>query len=146
MYCSNCKNYVADGTTICPYCQTPLPQTGTQTNYYQQQAQQAPAYQQAPVYPQPMMNDQKYTNDLSTANTLGIIALIFGLLGVGIVAWICGAIGLGMSNSIPDLPQYADKKHKAKLLCIWGIIIPIIWSVIAIIAYVIFFASMASMY
>ena len=95
-------------------------------------------------YPQPMFNDQKHEKDLSTANTLGIVALIFGIIGIGLVAWICGGIGISTLNSIPDLPQYADRKHKTKLLCIWGIIIPIIVSVIVTILYVILAVAMVN--
>lgn len=161
MYCEHCNQYVADGTAICPYCNTPLPQTagrptpqndnffnqGAQRTQYQQNAYQPqqPNYQypQQPYAPNPYAQYSNYQSELSTAKTMAIVALITGIIGINIIAWIFGGIGLSKLGSIPDIPQFANEKKKTKSMCIWGIIIPFIWGLIAVLCYVLFFAVLA---
>ena len=154
MYCEHCRQYVADGTAICPYCNTPIPQVGEaqpQANYfnqpqpqpqpqYQYQNSQQQVYQAMQGYPPPQPNPyaqySNYESELSTSRTMGIVALIAAFF-IPLVAWICGGIGLSKANSVPDLPQFAAEKSKCKKMNIWGIIIPFILGVIGILFYVI---------
>ncbi len=61
MFCTNCGNQIADGSTFCPNCGTSLsaPAQQPQQPDYQQPAYQQPAYQQ-PVYQQPAYQQPAY--------------------------------------------------------------------------------------
>lgn len=153
MYCANCKQYVADGSAVCPHCGSPLPQVApnpqqqTTANYFNQAPQQPqyqPPVQQGMPYnqgyqPNPYQQ-ANYQSDLSTAKTLAIVALVTGIIGFSLVAWICGGIAMSKFNAIPDIPPYAVEKAKGKKMALWGIIIPFIWIVLAIVFYAIIFA------
>jgi len=137
-YCSNCRNYVADGSRICPYCHAAIPQAAP--NYYTRNPGYNPPPPQPQTFAQPVdIMDQQNRNNLSNANTLGIVSLVLAIIGFHLIAWICGGVGLSKANSVPELPQYANDRHKARLLNIWGIIIPFIKVALALLFYLIVF-------
>lgn len=81
------------------------------------------------------------SNNLSSAKTLGILAIVLGLLISSIIGIICGAVGLSKANSVPDMlpdPNLNAEKAKVKKLNILGIVLPIAIRVVLIIIYVIF--------
>lgn len=89
-------------------------------------------------------------NELSSANTLGIIALVLGILVSWLVGVICGAIGLSKVNNLPDFPfgsPAAEEKAKTKKLNILGIVLPIVIRVIlSIILYIFLIAVIGVSY
>lgn len=78
---------------------------------------------------------------LSTAHTLGVLAIILGIIFSPIVGIICGIIGINNVNNVPDMynnPAIMEDKRKAKKLNVIGIALPIgLWAV-AIILILIF--------
>lgn len=85
---------------------------------------------------------EQIKENLSTANTLGIIAIVLGILVSSIIGIICGAIGLDKAKSIPDMPMdspIAKEKAKVKKLNILGIVLPIALRALMVIMYVVFF-------
>lgn len=151
MYCSKCGSYLPEGVSNCPNCNEPInantqnynsdgtyytpPQNNEeQSNYYQNPSENA--YQPNPQYNYqynaPQFNDVQIKSALSNATTLGILAIILGIIITPIAGIICGAIGLSKANSVPDMlnPSIDKEKAKAKKLNIIGIVLPIaLWVV-----------------
>lgn len=88
---------------------------------------------------QPNYVDQQIKENISTANTLGILAIVLGILMTPIAGIICGAIGLSKLNSVPGaLTQLlARERDKARKLNILGIALPIgLWIISIILIFV----------
>lgn len=86
--------------------------------------------------PSTMSDVEKMTlnQNLSSADTLGTIALVLGIVfcwsGIGtIVAIILGAVGISKVNGLPMMPTttpFEMKKKSAKNKCVLGIVMPFI--------------------
>lgn len=146
MYCSNCGQEIPYGQTSCPNCNPANHQASAPTNgtYYNPPQSYNTYNQQSGSYtPPPQQNNYfTYSNntneyerqcetDINTANTLGIVSIVIGLLVSRLVGLILGIVGLSKLNNIPDWPKFASKKADAKRLNKIGIIIPIIIYAIA---------------
>lgn len=121
------------------YYTPPQQNYNPQPNYTQQQGYSQPYGQQYNQQynpngfyqgnPQQMFIEQEINKNLSSAKTLGILAIVLGLLFSPIVGIICGAIGLSKVNDIVNLtsnPMIEQEKKKVKKLNKLGIIIPIV--------------------
>ncbi|MCM1285162.1 MAG: hypothetical protein NC213_08240 [Acetobacter sp.] len=162
MYCKNCGQVIPDGYSYCPCCQTKADNHTTQDGTYftpntDQENCQHGAYQQNNGYTQNTQENffnqgnnqygfnqqaQYYADaarNLDDAKTLGILAIILGILFSPIVGIICGIIGLSKANSVADMPETFDKKAKAKRLNSLGIAIPIVLWVFAAIVMILVF-------
>lgn len=134
----------------------------TNEGNYQQGAYQQGTYQQNNGYNQPphdnffnQGNNNQYgfnqqaqyyadaSRNIDDARTLGILAIVLGILFSPIVGIICGIIGLSKVNSVPDMPELFEKKASAKKLNNLGIAIPIVFWIVAIIIIVFVFAGIA---
>ncbi len=111
---------------------------GQQT--YQQSYQQYNANSYYQNNPQAFV-EQEINKSLSSARTLGILAIVLGLLMSPIVGIICGAVGISKVNDIINMtnsPIIEEEKKKVKKLNKIGIIIPlVIYAVIIVFAIVI---------
>lgn len=134
MFCKNCGSELQEGAAFCPYCGEkqgvePQPQPQSEQPVYQQAPPQQNYYQPA--------NESYYApqgapeNEVSSARSLGLASLIGGIF-IPLVGWICGGIGL---SKVSQLKLTANEQQqavlaKAKKLCIAGIIVPIVLSLI----------------
>lgn len=113
-----------------------------QQNYFNQgQPNNQGFYQSCP----PNQAEQQFKEVISSANTLGILAIVLGILLTPLAGIICGAVGLSKLNNVPDMlmnPLLAKDKAKAKKLNIWGIVLPTALYIIAIIFMIIFVSIM----
>ncbi|MBL1073018.1 DUF4190 domain-containing protein [Nocardia sp. 2] len=57
-------------------------------------------------------------------NTLAIVTLVTGILGLCLIPWILGFISLG---------QIKKSGEKGRGMAIWGMVIAVIWTVIGVI-------------
>lgn len=124
------------------YYNNAQPNYNAQSNYFNQAQPNNQGYYQAN---QPNYIEQQFKDIISNANTLGVLAIVLGILLTPLAGIICGAVGLSKLNSVPDLPMnpYITKdKAKAKKLNLIGIILPIALYVVAIIFMVIVFTFM----
>lgn len=113
-----------------------------QQNYFNQGQPNNQGYYQACP---PNQVEIQFKEVISNANTLGILAIVLGILLTPLAGIICGAVGLSKLNSIPNIPMnpiLAKDKDKAKKLNIWGIALPIALYVVAVIFMVIMFTVM----
>lgn len=111
MFCNKCGNEVKDGEVICPYCGTLIAQGNS--------------------YVSSQISEQG-RQEVSSARTLGIVAIITGILGIPLAGWICGGIGLSKAKSwlfTNDTALLYDAR-KAKNLNVAGIIISTVMFVI----------------
>ncbi len=148
MYCSNCGAFVPEGSETCPNCSQPV-----SNNNYNAGAQQNSGTYYTPQYQQstqnyyqssdPLIIEQEMRNNLSTANTMGILAIILGFILTPIAGIICGIIGLSKANEVPDFAenQYIrEEKQRVKKLNILGIVLPTaLWIVAMIVMFICFF-------
>lgn len=113
-----------------------------QQNYFNQgQPNNQGFYQSCP----PNQAEQQFKEVISSANTLGILAIVLGILLTPLAGIICGAVGLSKLNSIPNIlmnPILTKDKDKAKKLNIMGIVIPVALYIVAIIFMIILFSVM----
>lgn len=166
MYCTKCGSFLPDGTENCPNCNEPVnastdnvysnqqtadgvyytPQSNTESESAGQQSYYDPSHSKSYYQPdsqqsyyqanQPNQIELEMKNNLSTANTLGILSILLGILFTPIAGIICGIIGLSKANNVPDMtmnPLIDKEKAKVKKLNILGIVIPIILWVVAFI-------------
>lgn len=177
MYCSKCGSFLPEGADECPNChEAAVNQSANRPNYNQNTANnvyytphqnnEQPSYftgqaqtQQQNYYqqnnqnyysPAPDYMEQEIKNNISSANTLGVLAIVLGILLSPLAGIICGAIGIGKINNLPNISMYPilqNERNKAKKLNTIGIVIPIVlWVaafVIGIIAMFVFGFSMA---
>lgn len=109
----------------------------TQDNFFNQGNNSQYGFnQQAQYYTEASKN-------LDDAKTLGILAIVLGILFSPVVGIICGIIGLAKVNSVPDMPETFEKKAQAKKLNNLGIAIPIALWCVAIIIMIFVFAGIA---
>lgn len=113
-----------------------------QQNYFNQgQSNNQGFYQSCP----PNQAEQQFKEVISSANTLGILAIVLGILLTPLAGIICGAVGLSKLNNVPDMlmnPLLAKDKAKAKKLNIWGIVLPTALYIVAIIFMIILVSIM----
>ncbi len=128
-------------------------QTNYNDNYYQQSegsyynpqpSSSQSYYQYDNQVKQEQMIEQGYKDKLSTANTLGILSIILGIIFSPIVGIICGAIGISKVNEVPDFAPYtplAQEKARCKKLNVLGIVIPVVlWVVLIVFMFIAVFA------
>lgn len=126
MICQKCGKQINDDYKICPYCGTPV-QRAVNTGQFQQNQQNNGYNYRNPQMPQSGSynygNRIQYTNHPKKNNTIGILALIFGIVGlllscifIGIVPAIAGIV-LGIVGI---------SKNNGKGMCIAGLICGII--------------------
>lgn len=114
----------------------------SQSNYFNQAQPNNQGYYQACP---PNQFEQQFKEAISSANTLGILAIVLGILLTPLAGIICGAVGLSKLNSIPNIPMsptLTNDKAKAKKLNIWGIALPTALYIVAIILMVIMITVM----
>lgn len=150
MYCPKCGTFLEDDCVQCVNCGEPIvkeqaSQTANNDNYYQQNtgayynpqpSESQSYYQYDSQAKQAQMVEQGYKDKLSSANTLGILAIILGIVLSPLAGIICGAIGISHVNEVPDFAPYhplAQEKARCKKLNILGIVIPLVLWVVAII-------------
>lgn len=150
MYCPKCGTYMEEDSVQCVNCGEPVVneqanQTNCNDNYYQQStgtyynpqpSSSQSYYQYDSQVKQEQMIEQGYKDKLSSANTLGILAIILGILFSPIAGIVCGAIGISKLNEVPDFAPYtpmAQEKARCKKLNTLGIVIPIVLWVVAIV-------------
>ena len=113
-----------------------------QQNYFNQgQPNNQDYYQACP----PNNSEQQFKEIVSSANTLGILAIVLGILLTPLAGIICGAVGLSKLNSLPNIPMnpaIENDKAKARKLNIWGIVLPIALYIILIVLMIIMFTFM----
>ena len=104
MFCNKCGNEIKDGEIVCPNCGAFTAENN--------------AYVSAQINEQGRM-------EVSSARTLGIVAIITGILGIALVGWICGGIGLSRAKGwmFTTDPSLAYDAKKAKNLNVAGIVI-----------------------
>lgn len=164
MFCNKCGAAFSDSFNVCPNCGNVVSgnqnqsyynnQNGYQNNYQQGQYYHPPQYNNmpynAPQY-QPYNFEQATINDeISSANTLGIVALVCVLLipSVGsLVGFILGIIGLSKANHALSSPYGASNPtaRSAKKMNLAAIWIPVIETIIIIVLWLfVIFGIMAS--
>lgn len=124
------------------YYNSAQPNYNSQPNYFNQAQPNNQGYYQACP---PNQSEQQFKEVISSANTLGILAIVLGILLTPLAGIICGAVGLSKLNSIPNIPLnpiLTKDKDKAKKLNIWGIALPIALYVVAVILMVIMITVM----
>ena len=109
---------------------------------YQQPNQQY-NYNNAFHNAQQLVFEQEIRNALSTSKTLGILAIILGILVTPIAGIICGAIGLSKANSVVNIsndPYIEAERKKVKSLNVAGIVVPIVLYVLLTVFVIAMFA------
>ena len=158
MYCPKCGTYMEEDSVQCVNCgETVVKEQTNQTNYNDNYYQQSEGsyynpqpsssqsyYQYDNQVKQEQMIEQGYKDKLSTANTLGILSIILGIIFSPIVGIICGAIGISKVNEVPDFAPYtplAQEKARCKKLNVLGIVIPVVlWVVLSVFMFIAVFA------
>lgn len=158
MYCPKCGTYMEEDSVQCVNCgETVVKEQTNQTNYndnyyhqsegsyYNPQPSSSQSYYQYDnQVKQEQMIEQGYKDKLSTANTLGILSIILGIIFSPIVGIICGAIGISKVNEVPDFAPYtplAQEKARCKKLNVLGIVIPVVlWVVLIVFMFIAVFA------
>lgn len=155
MYCPKCGTYMEEDSVQCVNCGETVvkEQTNYNDNYYQQSegsyynpqpSSSQSYYQYDNQVKQEQMIEQGYKDKLSTANTLGILSIILGIIFSPIVGIICGAIGISKVNEVPDFAPYtplAQEKARCKKLNVLGIVIPVVlWVVLIVFMFIAVFA------
>ncbi|MDY3275593.1 MAG: zinc-ribbon domain-containing protein [Agathobacter sp.] len=126
MICQKCGKQINDDYKMCPYCGTPV-HRAVNTGQFQQNQQNNGYNFRNPQMPQSGSynygNRIQYTNHTKKNNTIGILALIFGIVGlllscifIGIVPAIAGIV-LGIVGI---------SKNNGKGMCVAGLICGII--------------------
>ncbi len=156
MYCPKCGTYMEEDSVQCVNCgETVVKEQTNQTNYNDYQQSEGSYYNPQPSssqsyyqydnqVKQEQMIEQGYKDKLSTANTLGILSIILGIIFSPIVGIICGAIGISKVNEVPDFAPYtplAQEKARCKKLNVLGIVIPVVlWVVLIVFMFIAVFA------
>lgn len=154
--CSNCGS-PDNGTGMCPNCKSnQFREIGTPVNSYSSDKDNRYAYQQQNNYnvstanrsgqqnyqydvfyglPSNMSDFEKMTlnQTLNSANTLGTLALLFGILLSGgfvgvVLSIILGAISITKVNSLPVMPPntpFEAKKAQQKQKVFWELFFPL---------------------
>lgn len=111
MKCPECGKDISDLASSCPHCGFPIGFESTTTNYSHSKQSNNPYQNAIPVntYQQPEKKDNQNKN-----STLGILALIFSILGCTFI--------IGVVLSIIDLCKKDGKKKSCSIaaLCICG--------------------------
>lgn len=121
-YCSKCGAECEDNASFCAICGNKLPESGYRQENVFENSQSSKDF------------NNTYTNDTQDqGRTLGILSIIFGVIGINIVGIILGAIGLSKSKESPS-----------KTLCMLGLIISIIHMVIQFVVYLLYYTGVIS--
>ena len=129
MFCHQCGKELENGAAFCAYC-------GAKLEAPAQQPFQP--YAQAPVSNPYFAPQGAVQSDVDSTKTLGLVALIVGIF-VPLVGFICGGIGLSKIGKLKPAanPAQQEQLKKSKKLCLAGIIVPLILTVISIIVSII---------
>lgn len=124
-YCSKCGAECEDNASFCSICGNKLPESGYRPNNAfenQENSQSSKDF------------NNSYSNDSQDqGKTFGILAIVFGIIGINILGIIFGAIGLSKS-----------KDSSSKTLCMVGLIISIIHIVIQFVVYLLYYTGVIS--
>ena len=107
-FCPNCGKKLESNETVCSQCGAPV---GVSEN--------AEANQQNPVN-QPYYSPDPIAKDIENANILGIVSLVFSILGLFVmstVGFIIGLIGMG------KIKKYKSSSVKTLILALLCIIV-----------------------
>lgn len=110
MICKKCGNEVENGTLVCPSCGESTVESNAQV-------------------------DLQGRQEAVSARTMGIVAIITGILGIALAGWICGGIGLSKAKRcmFTNDTVLLEQAGKAKKLNIAGIVISTLVFVIYIV-------------
>ncbi len=150
MFCSKCGAQLDDKSYYCqscghevnkPYTQQPFNMNNNtgqtyQSGYSQQQYTNN-------INPAAMSSIQSKIED---ARTMGILAIVLGLICSALVGICLGIVGISKLNSIQTfntyIPEIEMQKEKTRKLNLIGIILPTVLRIILIIFYFIFVFAM----
>ena len=141
MFCPQCGKEIGEGA-FCPYCGTRMP-AGAASQAQQAQEQQT-AYNPYGAYGAYGVPYGVPEADVKTTKTLGLVALIVGIF-VPLVGYICGGIGISKVNKLRNnaTEEQQERLAKNKRLCIAGIIVPIVLTILGIIISIFSFIAIA---
>lgn len=110
MICKKCGKEVENGALVCPSCG------------------ELPVESNAQV-------DMQGRQEAASARTMGIVAIITGILGIALAGWICGGIGLSKAKRcmFTNDPVLLEQAGKAKKLNVAGIVVSTLVFVIYIV-------------
>ena len=177
MFCQNCGKEFFGATAVCPYCGAPVNKTadtnfnqnlhnstdstgtahnsyilnGVPQNGYSQNNYQNQYHQQSPFNPAQNTNTayNGYYNskEIESAKTMGIVSVVFAVLGFSVIGLILGIIGYGkakrvyFANSFDTNARSAYNWNKAGIITN---VIRLVITLIALIAYITVFATTVS--
>lgn len=142
MYCKNCGKLIDDNCYYCDGCGAAV-EKNTNWSGYSNNAYQNPYANQAnnfDVYNN--YRSAEIDKKIEDGRTLGILAIILGLLVSSVVGLILGIVGMEKLKDINfdmNYPQ-TNKYNEAKNLNKWGIIIPIIRFLLVIVIFILYLA------
>ena len=128
MFCKKCGRELAEGSAFCPYCGT------KQFENQYSQPENSNQYQTYNYNYNSFAPSGAAQKDIETTKVLGIVALVVGLF-MPIVGFICGGIGISKVNKLKTVAFEEQKAelNKNKKLCIAGIIVPAVITVLSLI-------------
>ena len=177
MFCQNCGKELFGATAVCPYCGAPVNKTadtnfnqnlhnstdstgtahnsyilnGVPQNGYSQNNYQNQYHQQSPFNPaqnqNTIYNGYGAVKEIESAKTMGIVSVVFAVLGFSVIGLILGIIGYGkakrvyFANSFDTNARSAYNWNKAGIITN---VIRLVITLIALIAYITVFATMVS--
>ena len=125
-YCPKCGAECEDNASFCSICGEKLPASGYRPeNKFEENKTNSTSYN----------NNYEENRPTDTAKTLGILSLVFGIIGINLVGLICGIVGL---NKNPD--------SSARSLCIVGIAISAIHMLVQVIIIILAATGIISSY
>ena len=152
-YCTNCGAKLEDDYKVCPNCgqkvEASAPVTpesvAAETPFFDDDATSYGFFEDEPakddmdnfyndinreVRPQPQHYNHKV---VETSPVFAILALVFGILGVVVPGFVFSIIGL---------KKYTSGPHRN--MCIAGLVLSIVWTIIIIILYIVYFSAIVS--
>lgn len=150
MFCSKCGAQLDDKSYYCqscghevnkPYTQQPFNMNNNtgqtyQSGYSQQQYTNN-------INPAAMSSIQSKIDD---ARTMGILAIVLGLICSALVGICLGIVGISKLNSIQTfntyIPEIEMQKEKTRKLNLIGIILPLVLRILLVVFYFIFIFAM----
>lgn len=157
MFCSKCGAQIDDKSYYCqscgqeinkPYTQQPFNVNNSSNinNNNTSQSYQSGYTQQTNGHFDPVMMNM-IKGKIEDARTMGILAIVLGILCTSIAGIVLGLIGISKLNSIQTYNMYNPEiemlKEKARKLNLIGIILPVVLRVILIVLYFIIIFAMA---
>ena len=121
-YCPKCGAECEDNASYCAICGNKLPESGYRQENVFENSQSSKDF------------NNTYTNDTQDqGRTLGILSILFGVIGINIVGIILGAIGLSRS-----------KESSSRTMCILGLVISSVHMLIQVVVYILVYLGVFS--